>query len=148
MGEAKRRRIKSPESIGKAVVVKIEKSKMTEKWLVVAYILKQRFVVSPFIERVDAENASIEVDTVFNSISYESWRKLRRGDRTVLTEAISKLTFDDDDQVVGLLDLTTNKLISRQQNPQLMEDATEWANSQAVLKSGKPLFKSQKSSQL
>jgi hypothetical protein len=31
MGEAKRRRIKSPESIGKAVSVHIEKSKMTDK---------------------------------------------------------------------------------------------------------------------
>ena len=140
MGEAKRRREKSPESIGKAVIVKMERSKMTGKWLVVAYILRQRYVISPFINRVDAENASIEVDTVFNSIKYEHWRKLRQGDRSVLIEAISKLSFEDDDEVVGLFNLETKQVISKEQNPQLMKDATEWANHKAMLETGKPLF--------
>jgi hypothetical protein len=141
MGEAKRRKQKFPESIGKAVVVKIEKSKMTNKWLVVTYILRQRYVISPFVERDDAVNASIEVDTVFNSISYERWRKVRQGDRTVLAEAISLLSYEDDDEVVGLLNLDTREMISKQQNPQLIEDATQWANSKMMLISGKPAFK-------
>jgi hypothetical protein len=108
----------------------------------VAYILRQRFVVSPFIERADAENASVEVDTVFNSIEYERWRKLRRGDRTVLTEAISQLTFEDDDEVVGLMNLTSSEVILKQDNQELIEDATDWANRKALLISGKPIFRS------
>jgi hypothetical protein len=98
-------------------------------------------VVSPFIERADAENASVEVDTVFNSIEYERWRKLRRGDRTVLTEAISQLTFEDDDEVVGLMNLTSSEVILKQDNQELIEDATDWANRKALLISGKPIFR-------
>ncbi len=145
MGEAKRRRKKSPESMGKAAWIKIEKSKMTGKWLVVAYILRQRYVISPFIERKDAEKVIGEVDSVFNSISYERWRELRRGNRGVLIEAISQLSFeDDDDEVVGLLDLETGRVISKKQNPQMIKDATRWANKKAMVESGKPLFKGEK----
>ena len=129
MAEAKRRKQKATKSTNQAVVVKIEKSKMTDKWLVVAYILRQRYVISPFIERTDAESAKTEVETVFNSISYERWRKLRQGERTVLTEAVSLLSYDDDDEVVGLMNLTTNEVIFKQQNPQLMKDVAQWANS-------------------
>lgn len=142
MGEAKRRKQKSTESTAKAVVVKIEKSKITNKWLVVTYILRQRYVISPFIERDDAVNASIEVDMVFNSISYERWRKVRQGDRTVLAEAISLLSYeDDDDEIVGLLNLDTGEVILKEENPQLIGDATQWANTKAMHILGKPAFK-------
>ena len=145
VGEAKRRRMRAPESMGKAVRVEIEKSKITGKWLVVAYILRQRYIISPFIERKDAERAIVEVESVFSSISYERWRDLRRGNREVLMEAISKLSYeDDDDEVVGLLDRETERMISKKQNPKMIEDATRWANKKAIVESGKPLFKGEK----
>lgn len=103
MGEAKRRQKNGNSKKRKPVEVKIEKSRITSKWLVFAYILRERYVVSPFIKREDAESAAEEVERVFNSRSYESWRELRRGNRKVLNEAISQLTYEDDDEIIGTI---------------------------------------------
>ena len=113
MGEAKRRKKLDPDFGKKPVRVKIEKSKLTEKWLVVAYIFSRRSVISPHHLYDDAVAAGQQVFEQFNTLSVDEWRNFLKGDRAVMSKAISLLDYDDEDGVVGVL---RNDLSERDEN--------------------------------
>jgi hypothetical protein len=142
MGEANRRK-KSDPDYGKPVRVKIYKSNLTEKWLVVAYILGRKTVISPHYLYDDAVAASEQVFQRFNTLDIDEWRKFLSGDRTVFQKAVSLLDYDDDDEIIGVIrsDLSTvDGDLVVDYTKETREKATEEANKAAIEKTGRPLF--------
>ncbi len=136
MGQANRRK-KLDADYGKfSVRVRIEKSNLTGKWLVVAMILGRRTVISPHYSYDDAIAASEQVFSRFNSLDIVEWRKFLNGDRTILLKAFSLLDYDDDDEIVGVMgqDLVVDY------SPETRVKATNHANSISIQETGRPLF--------
>jgi hypothetical protein len=142
MGEANRRKKLDPD-YGKPVRVRIEKSNLTGKWLVVAIVLGQRIVISPHYSYDDAVAASEQVFQRFNTLDIDEWRKFLNGDRDSRRKAFSLLDYDDDDEIVGVIrsDLSTvdgDWVVDY--TPRAIEKATEEANKISIEKTGRPLF--------
>ena len=140
MGEAKRRK-KLDSNYGKPVRVRIEKSNLTGKWLVVAYILSRRTVITPYYLYDDAVAAAEQVFQRFNTLSIDEWRKFLKGDRTVLSKAVLLLDYDDDDEIVGVIrgDLSTvDEDLVVDYTKETREKATSEANKISLKKTGRP----------
>ncbi|MDJ0593668.1 MAG: hypothetical protein QNJ72_27425 [Pleurocapsa sp. MO_226.B13] len=140
MGEAKRRK-KLDSNYGKPVRVRIEKSNLTGKWLVVAYILSRRTVITPHYLYDDAVAAAEQVFQRFNTLSIDEWRKFLKGDRTVLSKAVLLLDYDDDDEIVGVIrgDLSTvDEDLVVDYTKETREKATSEANKISLKKTGRP----------
>lgn len=138
MGEANRRK-KLDSHYGKPVRVKIEKSNLTEKWLVVAIILGQRVVISPHYSYDDAVAASEQVFQRFNTLPIDEWRKFLSGDRTIRHKAFSLLDYDDDDEIIGVVRNDEGNLVM-DCTTKTTEQATTEANKVSIEKTGRPLF--------
>ncbi len=143
MGEAKRRKNSDPNYGKNPVRVKVEKSSLTGKWLVVAYILGERIVISPHYKKDDADAASQQVFQRFNTLSIDEWRSYRAGDSTPLKKAFSLLDYDDDDEIIGVVrgDLpTVDGNVVFDCTSETIERATKEANQRAIEKTGRTLF--------
>lgn len=140
MGEAKRRKLLDPNYGKPRIQVTIEKSELTNKWLVVADILGHPHVISPHYQKADAEAASQQVFDKFNTLTLDEWRRYIAGDPQPFCKALSLLDYDDDDEVIG---------VQRSVDGEMVLDCTsasikhhqEYVNQQAIVKTGKPLFK-------
>lgn len=117
MGESKRRKQFDP-MYGhssrnvwkpKPVSVSLGVSSLTGKSLVLVSILgTSARVISPHINKSDAIEASREVDIKFNQIPEQTWKKFLRGeDDEFYSRLLSSLSYEDDDEILGILEPNT-----------------------------------------
>jgi hypothetical protein len=99
MGAAKVRRQNDP-GYGRVVVAtKVERSKLTSKWLVMASVNGGEWlIVTPHFKREDAEAACPEVERVFSRYKAGDWERGR-----CLLQAVQELGYEDDDEVLGVV---------------------------------------------
>lgn len=140
MGEAKRRQSQDP-SFGKAVIVKVEQSTISSKWLCVAYILGCRCPISPHFKYEDAVDASKQVEANFNRVSFHDWRDFtRNGNERIFRQALATLDYEDDDEVIGIGHPNSEGIISIDQSLGNRIRATDQINSLAEAQGKPPVF--------
>jgi hypothetical protein len=99
MGEAKRRRKLDP-NFGREFFVSVQKSDLTDKWLVIVHLFGVKRVISPHYKKKDAEAASQIVQSVFSQYSPEELQNSE-----LWSKALQSLNYEDDDEPLGTLKL-------------------------------------------
>lgn len=98
------------------LAVTVERSQVTDKWLVVLYLFSNRRVISPHFKRSDAVAASKIVEQVFGEYTPEQLLRPQ-----IWSQCLQELHYEDDDEPLGVLFRNADgKLVENHSSPVLI----------------------------